>query len=291
MKKFICLLLSTLFIMTCFCGCGSKTEEAVSTADVVLPAWTENLSDDGKEAVAQILANGKIVMGTSADYAPMEFHAEIDGVDTIVGFDITWGQYIADSFGVNLEIVDMSFDNLLISLGKGDFDMIIASMSETPERAKAADFSEPYYGGDIVKKVIVIRKDTLDSYPDLASFAGVKVAAQSGSTLVPAANDIAGEENVVLLSKLQDAISELKAGKVEAVFCDGDVGFGYEANNDDLVCLDYGVPVTEEGASIVLKKGNAGLKEAMDYLIAQINSEQKDSWMNDAQILAGNVEG
>lgn len=291
MKKFICLLLSALFIMTCFCGCGSKPEASVSSVDVVLPDWTENLSDAGKDAVAQIVANGKIVMGTSADYAPMEFHAEIDGVDTIVGFDVSWGQYIADSFGVDLEIVDMSFDNLLISLGKGDFDMIIASMSETPERAKAADFSEPYYGGDKVKKVIVIRKDTLDSYPDLASFAGVKVAAQSGSTLVPAANDIAGEENVVLLSKLQDAISELKAGKVEAVFCDGDVGFGYEANNDDLVCLDYGVPVTEEGASVVLKKDSAGLKEAMDYLIAQINSEQKDSWMNDAQILAGNVEG
>ena len=291
MKKLICLLLSSLLILACFCGCGSKSAEAAaSAAEVVLPEWTENLSDAGKAAVSEIVAKGKLVMGTSADYAPFEFHTKLDGADTIVGYDVSWGQYLADSFGVELEIVDMSFDNLLISVGKGDFDVVLASMSETPERAQAADFSVPYHGGDAVKKVIVIRSESLDNYPDLASFAGVKVAAQSGSTLVPAANEIAGEENVILLTKLQDAISELKAGKIEAVFCDGDVGFGYEENNDDLICLDYNIPVEEEGASVVMKKGSDGLKEAIDYLIGLINSEQKDTWMNEAQILAGNIE-
>ena len=29
-----------------------------------------------------------VILGTSADYAPYEFHKTIDGVDTIVGFDI-----------------------------------------------------------------------------------------------------------------------------------------------------------------------------------------------------------
>ena len=36
-----------------------------------------------------------VILGTSADYAPYEFHKTIDGVDTIVGFDIDIAKEIA----------------------------------------------------------------------------------------------------------------------------------------------------------------------------------------------------
>ena len=39
----------------------------------------------GKEEAAD-----KIIIGTSADYAPFEFHKMIDGKDTILGADIEW---------------------------------------------------------------------------------------------------------------------------------------------------------------------------------------------------------
>lgn len=46
---------------------------------------------------------GVLVVGTSADYPPYEFHTEIDGKDTIVGFDIAIAQYFADQMGVGAE--------------------------------------------------------------------------------------------------------------------------------------------------------------------------------------------
>ena len=46
-------------------------------------------------AMEKIKTNGKIILGTSADYPPYEFHALIDGKDTIVGFDISIAQEIA----------------------------------------------------------------------------------------------------------------------------------------------------------------------------------------------------
>ena len=67
-------------------------------------------------ALDQIKQKGELVVGTSADYPPYEFHAEVDGKDTIVGFDMEIAQAIADKLGVSLKIVDMSFDNLLMSL-------------------------------------------------------------------------------------------------------------------------------------------------------------------------------
>ena len=91
------------------------------------------------EKIKQIQAAGKIVLGTSADYPPYEFHETINGVDTIVGFDIEIAKVIAKELGVELEIKDMSFDGLLAALQSGTVDMVIAGMSATPERQKSVD--------------------------------------------------------------------------------------------------------------------------------------------------------
>ena len=96
-------------------GCGSSKTDAAS--DVAVPDWVNGLSDEAVAAAKTIIANGKLVLGTSADYAPFEFHTEINGTDTI-GFDVSIAQFMAEQLGVELEVVDMSFDNLLISLNK-----------------------------------------------------------------------------------------------------------------------------------------------------------------------------
>ncbi|WP_048749138.1 transporter substrate-binding domain-containing protein, partial [Paenibacillus sp. P22] len=50
-----------------------------------------------------------LVLGTSADYAPYEFHKTVDGKDTIVGFDIEIAKEIAKDLNAKLEIKDMDF--------------------------------------------------------------------------------------------------------------------------------------------------------------------------------------
>ena len=40
----------------------------------------------------KIIQKGELVVGLSADYAPYEFHAKVDGEDKIVGFDISIAQ-------------------------------------------------------------------------------------------------------------------------------------------------------------------------------------------------------
>ncbi|HOT63267.1 MAG TPA: transporter substrate-binding domain-containing protein, partial [Treponemataceae bacterium] len=63
---------------------------------------------------------GKIILGTSADYPPYEFHAQVDGKDAIVGFDVAIAREIAKDLGVELEIKDMDFDGLLAALASGN---------------------------------------------------------------------------------------------------------------------------------------------------------------------------
>lgn len=92
-------------------GCGSSKTDAASA--VAVPDWVNGLSDEAVAAAKTIIANGKLVLGTSADYAPFEFHTEINGTDTIVGFDVSIAQFMSEQLGVELEVVDMSFDNVI----------------------------------------------------------------------------------------------------------------------------------------------------------------------------------
>ena len=75
-----------------------------------------------------------LILGTSADYAPFEFmYPDDKGELTYAGIDVSVAQYIADDMGLSLQVENMAFEYLLTSLGKGDFDMVLAAM-EAPRR-------------------------------------------------------------------------------------------------------------------------------------------------------------
>ncbi|NLG39583.1 MAG: transporter substrate-binding domain-containing protein, partial [Fibrobacter sp.] len=71
------------------------------------------------QTVEDIQDKGTLILGTSADYPPYEFHATIDGKDEIIGMDISLAEAIADELGVNLQIEDLGFDALLPALEAG----------------------------------------------------------------------------------------------------------------------------------------------------------------------------
>ena len=283
-KKFttiISMLVLCTLMLGMLTGCGSS--KADPAADVAVPDWINSLSDEGIAAAKAIIANGKLVLGTSADYAPFEFHTEINGTDTIVGFDISIAQYMAEQLSVELEIVDMSFDNLLISLNKGDFDIVLAAMSSNEERAKAVDFSNEYY---LSNNVILVQKQNADKYTTKESLQGVSMAAQKGTVCETRAKELAGESSVVSLVKVQDMVSELLSGKVKAVLLDKPVASGYVIMQDSLEMVDIGL-VAEEGMSVAMKKDSAGLTELVNCMLSQLTEEQLDSWMGEAQVTAG----
>ena len=283
-KKFttiISMLVLCTLMLGMLTGCGSS--KADPAADVAVPDWINSLSDEGIAAAKAIIANGKLVLGTSADYAPFEFHTEINGTDTIVGFDISIAQYMAEQLGVEFEIVDMSFDNLLISLNKGDFDIVLAAMSSNEERAKAVDFSNEYY---LSNNVILVQKQNADKYTTKESLQGVSMAAQKGTVCETRAKELAGESSVVSLVKVQDMVSELLSGKVKAVLLDKPVASGYVIMQDSLEMVDIGL-VAEEGMSVAMKKDSAGLTELVNCMLSQLTEEQLDSWMGEAQVTAG----
>ena len=59
-------------------------------------------------------------------------------------------QYIANQLGVQLKVVDMNFDNLVMGLKNGDFDIVSACMSADDKRRESIDFTDIVYNTDTV---------------------------------------------------------------------------------------------------------------------------------------------
>lgn len=86
----------------------------------------------------KIKSSGKIVVGMSADYPPMEFTKNVNGKNKFVGVDVELAKQIAKDLGVKLEIKNMDFDSLLVALETGKIDVIISGMTPTSERRRAS---------------------------------------------------------------------------------------------------------------------------------------------------------
>ena len=280
LTKIISLMLALACVLS-LAACGSKAQTADTTPTDTAPA--DAAAESETPVVDAIKAKGELVVGTSADYPPYEFHTEIDGVDTIVGFDIAIAQNFADALGVELKVVDMPFDSLLIGLGKGEFDLVMAGMTANDERRKAADFTDVIFAND---QIVMIRKEDADKYTKIEDLVGHKVGAQTGSDPMKLAQESYGAENIVGLVKNQDLVMELKAGKIDAIQTTSMTAIPYVNANDDLMIQDLGFPMNEAGFSGAVPKNEPDFLAFLNEQLAVMKEQGLiEQYVTEAQAL------
>lgn len=272
MKKFLALMLAMLMALSLVaCGGGNNAAD-------------DNNANDGDDA-----AMTKLVLGTSADYAPFEFmypDENNNGEMVYGGIDVSVAQYIADEMGVELQVENLGFDYLLTSLDKGDFDIVLAAMEATPDRLENADFSDPYYTD--VPPAILVKADKADQYKTLADFNGKSIGAQTATTKLDMVNEMEGVNPVALQSVL-DLVNELVYDKVDAILVDGGVAKQYAEANPDLVIADASAELGEPAPyCVAVQKGDPkGLLPAINAAIAKMNeANMLETFIADADSLA-----
>ncbi len=227
-----------------------------------------------------------IVLGTSADYPPFESMAlnsdlsdKYDEIvvknskdDSYYGIDVAMAKAIAKKMGKELKIVNMSFDNLITALGKGEIDFVIAAMEYKDDRANGASYSDPYYTD--LPPMIVVKKENVGKYTSISDFSSKTVGAQSGTTKLDIVTDVMTGAKSKALTSVTDLINELVYDKVDAVVLDGAVAMKYAAANDKLAVVSavslgdaaepYRVWVKKDDPKGLLNDINAAIKEAVD---------------------------
>ena len=233
---------------------GTKTVEAAETS------------------LADVKSSGKLVIGTSADYPPYEFHAKLDGKDQIVGMDILIAEKIAKDIGVSLVIRDMDYDSLLPALEAGKVDMVIAGMNPTDERRKSVDFSDIYYQGG---QFIIIRNEDKDIFTQKSDFSGKILGVQKGTMQETVAKEQIEDVKMMGLTKIPDLILALTTKKIDGIVLEEPSALAYVSNDKNLAFIDgkFDLDANEQGSAIAFRKGSESLVTAVNQSIA-VSKEQ-----------------
>lgn len=257
MKNFTRILAAVLVAvmgLLCFAACTTETP-ATAPATTTTP-----------EAETPATSKPVLKMGTNAYFPPYEFY---EG-QKIVGIDAEIAQAIAEKLGMELQIVDMSFDSILSAVDTGTVDFGMAGMTITEKRLESVDFSNSYAKG--VQSIIVKDGSEITSVDVLcAEGATYKVGVQLGTTGDIYASDEFGADRVTQYPTGNEAVAALIKGDVDCVIIDNEPAKSYVKANEGIKTLD--TSYADEDYAICVKKGNSELLEKINTAIYELTKE------------------
>ena len=262
MKKLFALLLVLLLGMTALVGCGGGDAEAEGDGEGEVV---------GDTSLQDILDKGEITCAISPDYAPYEYLDLMTG--EVKGSDIVLAQYIADALGVELKIEQMSFESCLAAVEGGSVDISTSCLSWTPDRADVMNLSSYYNMDSAHAQTVMVLKEDMDKYESMEDFAGLKIAAQNGTTQWTITNEQIPDVEAVAISQMNDGLLMLLEGKVDGMTTPADVAQSYIENYDELAVVDFYFNFEEMGNVVATKKGNDALLEKINEIVEQLEAD------------------
>ena len=270
LKKMLVLALSAAMLLTVLTGCGSSETAAPQDEQATEAQAEEQPAAEASTLLEQIKAKGKLVVGTEAQYAPYEFK-DLDA--NFVGCDMWLAQQIADSLGVELEIVDMSFAGIIPAVQSGQVDLGIAAFTNTPERAEEIDFSDLY---ETSAQLLIVKTGNADTYSTKEALAGQKVGAQKGTIQSQLIQSALPDSELFELEKYPALALEVQNGNIAGLVVDHAVGESLVANSNgelEVSNFEFSAEEASFGKSVVIAKGNEDLVAAVNEVVNKVTSD------------------
>lgn len=208
-----------------------------------------------------------IRFATEASYPPFEF---IGADNKIQGFDIDLAHALCKELQAECTFTNQAFDSLIPSLKFKRFDALMAGMDITPEREKQVLFSKPYYENSAL---FIAQKSKLAEFSTLK---GKRVGVQNGTTHQQYLADKHPEITTVPYDSYQNAILDLKNGRIDAVF--GDTAVVNEWLKQNAALAVVGSKVTDKsyfgtGLGIAVRQQNSELQGKLNVALDKIKQD------------------
>ena len=148
--------LCALAMLLVVAGC-SRDEDGDNTSK----NSSKSESQGADKADYNLITDGKLIMGTNAEFPPFEY---FEG-EEVVGVDASLMKEVAKRLGLTLEIKNMEFDSLGAALDGNQIDLIAAGLTVDATRLETMDFTEGYY--DASQTIIVKADSAIKTKDDL----------------------------------------------------------------------------------------------------------------------------
>lgn len=196
--------------------------------------------------IDRILARGTLRVATSAHQPPLTAHAK-DG--TLMGFDIDLANALARAMNVKLDLVEMSFEDVLPAVARGDVDMALSGLTITPQRNLRVAFVGPY----LVSGMSILTKSRTMSRLRRAAELDrpeVRIALLRSSTAEKFAQENTPNAQIVPVTALDEGVEMVRKGEVDVLMADHPFCMVSVYRYRDLVTLE--TPFTFEPLGIAL---------------------------------------
>ena len=224
MKKMLVMILSIVMVFT------------------AMTAFAEAASDK-----QYVLDKGKLVVGIT-DFAPMDYKNE---AGEWIGFDADIAKAFAAKLGVEVEFVEIDWDNKILELNGQAVDCIWNGMTLTDAVKNAMECSNPYMNN---AQVVVVPADKADAYQTVESIADLSFAAEAGSAGEAELNALS--LNVTPVATQADALMEVAAMTSDAAVIDALMAAAMIGEGTSYENLTYTVGLNSEEYGVGFRKGS-----------------------------------
>lgn len=215
--------------------------------------------------MAEIVEREKFVIGITYG---LPLFGEIDPLSgNLSGFDMGIAQEIARELGLRedqVEYVDVLVADRIPALEEGRVDMVVLSVTITPERAERVEFSRPYF---LAGQSILVTRST-STIASLRDLPGHEICVVPESTSHIYISEQIPEAELVPMAGFRGCAIALREGEVDAVVTDDIVLAGFAASDPELMLT--GGQFTTEPYGVAVPKGQTDLAEFVDGVIARM---------------------
>jgi ABC-type amino acid transport substrate-binding protein len=240
----------------------NKQATAVALAALLSTCFMATAQADKLDS---IIESGTLRCAVTLDFPPMGFR---DEKNAPVDFDVDYCNDLAKILGVKAEIVETPFPDRIPALMSGRADVIVASTSDTLERAKTVGMSIPYFA---FQMMVVTHEGTgIKKYEDLK---GKPVGNTSGTFEalalekdVKAWNDSKGTFRAYQTQN--DTILAVSQGKIDATVITNTVSAA-AAKKDPKLKIIGPAPYVIDYVALAAKRDEYGLINYLNLFINQ----------------------
>ncbi len=222
MKKLLALILALVAVACCFTG--SNTKETLTVG--------------------------------ITDFAPMDYKENGEWV----GFDADMAKAFAEELGMEVEFVEIDWDNKALELDSGAIDCVWNGMTLTDEVKAAMDTSNAYCNN---AQVVIVKKDVSDKYQVADACKKLRFAVEAGS-----AGEAQAKEYGFTATPVKDqatALMEVAAGTSDAAIIDSLMAAAMVGEGTGYEDLTYTVKLNSEEYGVGFKKGSDLTKKLNDF--------------------------
>ena len=248
-------------------ACGAKDTNTASTAETTEAADGAEAESAEATAAAEsdvdyIKGKGKLIVGIT-DFAPMDYK---DDNGNWIGFDADMSKKVAEALGVEVEFVEIDWDNKILELENKSIDVVWNGMTLTPEVTNSMECTSPYLNN---AQVVVVPTSVAENVKTADDAKAYSFAVEAGS-----AGEQAAQENgfdFISVTSQADAVMEVEAGTSGACIIDLLMAGAMIGEGTSYPELTHTVELTTEEYGIGCRKGSdlaAFINEQLSALYA-----------------------